>query len=209
MSFLSRFFARKLTYTPYFGADKNYPELIHVFGADRRMPEDGESYDIWHHRLIDTKDYSVVHGIKQTGNDFNIRSPFAQRALEEMSKKLNRDLVFNLKPAEPPVNFHFRDSLDSDTDVLPELPENGILITTYKTSALQRFSIQLSVDGKRKKAHLLDGHCDYYRKSVLLKEKNQLITTYRKESRGGLVGGMAFYVLDLASGELVKDEYII
>ena len=95
MSFFGNLFHSKITYTPYFKKDKNYPELIHVFGADRVMPEDGDSFDIWEHRVINMADFSVTKGIKQRGNDFDIKSGFAKRALEDMAKKMNRNLAFD------------------------------------------------------------------------------------------------------------------
>lgn len=100
MSFFGDLFSQKITYAEYVRRDKNYPELIHVFGARRVMPDEGDSFDIWHHRIIDTNDFSVIKGIKQNGNDFSIKSAFAKRALEDMAKKLNRNLAFDLLEGE-------------------------------------------------------------------------------------------------------------
>lgn len=236
MSFFGDFFKSKITYTPYFQKDKNYPELIHVFGAERVMPDEGDSYDIWEHRVINMNDFSVTNGIKQRGNDFDIKSGFAKRALEDMAQKLNRNLAFDLSKTEEeeeddsdysyddeeeteepevayvaPVKNSFRieerESGDSDTAVLPKLPKDGIVITLMKNSERARFSVALFRHGQTVKSHLLSGIGDYFRHEIYYPEKNQIIMTYRKENWFGS-GGMGFLVLNTETGEKLFNGYV-
>lgn len=245
MSFFRNLFSFKITYAEYVCKDKNYPELIHVFGARRVMPDEGDSFDIWHHRLINADDFSVTDGIKQQGNEFNIKSDFAKRALKEMAAKLNRNLAFDLgeeeqdyeeeeeeyeeesddsfdaeefeeeEPEEeyqPPAKNVFRvylhDSRDTDTAVLPKTPRDGIVLTTVKNTEREQFTVQVFRYGQSLCSHRLKGMGDYFRHEMYYPEKNKMIMTYRKEGWSGN-GGMGFYVLNLETGELIFDGYIV
>lgn len=231
MSFFGDLFRSKITFTPYFKQDKNYPELIHVFGSERVMPDEGDSFDIWQHCVISMADFSVTKGIKQRGNDFDIKSGFAKRALEDMARKLNRNLAFDLSKTDDeddtdyssdsedgeeleytaPVKNTFpveeRESGDSDTAVLPKLPKDGIVITLMKGSERERFSVELFRHGQAVKSHLLNGMGDYFRHEIYYPEKNQIIMTYRKENWFGS-GGMGFLVLNTETGEKVFDGFM-
>jgi hypothetical protein len=224
MSFFKDLFSRKITYLEYFNQDKNYSELIHVFGARRVMPEDGDSFDIWHHIIINTTDFSITKGINQRGNEFSIKSNFAQRALEEMSRKLNRNLAFDFTaeeqelaqyeseeelvfPTQESIEVILIDSLDTDTGELPKLPLNGIVLTTYKNFSAPRFTVQLYRNGVSICSHSLKGDPDYFRKSVFYPQNQTIVFSYRKEMSAA-IGGMAFFALNMSNGELLHDGFI-
>lgn len=220
MSFFRDLFSKKITYVEYFRSDRNYPELIHVFGARRIMPDEGDSFDIWRHCVVNAMDFSVTVGIEQRGNEFSINSGFAKRALEEMAKKMNRNLAFAAEknedddddepvtPKRSTVKFYLRDSNDTDTAELPKTPKDGVVLTTFKTEVREGFSVQPYSKGLPLQSHTLTGMCDYFRHAIFYPERNQLIVTYRKEKMGGTNGGMAFYVLDMNDGALLCDKFI-
>lgn len=114
MSFFSKLFTRKLTYVDTVCLDASYKDIVHVFGAIRVMPEDGDSFDIWRHAVIDLNTYEVTNGLQQTGNEFSVKSPFAIRAIEHMSQLMGRRLALGKKKEE--VEEEYEEELEEEYD---------------------------------------------------------------------------------------------
>lgn len=233
MSFFSKLFTRSITYIEWFSRDEQYDDILHVFGAIRVMPDEGDSFDIWRHAVIDMNNYTVINGLQQTGNDFSIKSPFAQRCIEHMSAQLNR----KLKPAaakedsdddderhmdddyiEPEPEFadletnceipitEF-DKNDSDTSEPKKLPRFGLVFNNTKFGDQERFTVQLYRSGIGMEAHPMKGMSDYFRYVLWLRKTNRIVVTYRKENWVGS-GGMGFFVLNATTGELIHNDLI-
>lgn len=208
MSLFKRLFTRKITYVEEFIRDARYPDQLHLFGAIRVMPDEGDSFDIWRHCLIDANTFQVTNGLQQRGNDFSIKSAFAKRALDEMSKQTGRQLQFNLETPKDAVKYYFADSNDTDTAELQPLPREGVLCTKLQgIESKERFRLELIRSGQIVATHTFKGLADYFRHSIFIPEKNLLYSTYRHEPAMG-IGGMAFYVLNIQTGELLHDDYI-
>lgn len=231
MSFFSNLFTRKLTYLNTVCRDEFHKDILHVFGAIRVVPEDGDSFDIWRHCVLDLNSFRITNGLQQTGNDFNINSPFAQRALEHMASLLGRQLGFAKKhdeddddedvyaddyvpaPDGPDLEENCEVEIadvkknDSDTTVLPKRLRSGLLFTELNSGDKERFSLEVMKSGVSLGTHLLNGDPDYFRHILLFRERNQVLITYRKTNwLGG--GGMAFIVLNYGTGEKVFDGYL-
>jgi hypothetical protein len=207
---LTKIFPRHLTYVTYFRRDLRSPELIHLFGANRCMPEDGDSFDIWRHLVIDIHSFEVTPGLEQRGNDFSIKSAFAKRALEAMSQQMNKPLDAPTDDIEEDDSFRVleRDSNDSDTEELEAPPSNGLILTKRTIGERERYQVELRRDGETLSSHILTGDCTYFRHLVFVPEENRLFATYRRTHWLGN-GGSGFYVLDLQTGALVHDGYVI
>ncbi|HTF02435.1 MAG TPA: hypothetical protein VK826_00355 [Bacteroidia bacterium] len=232
MSFFSRLFTRKITYVDTFCRDKSYSDILHVFGAIRIMPDEGDSFDIWRHAVIDVNTFEVINGLQQRGNEFSVKSPFAERCLKHMSEKMNRQLELDLKekkeeddeaawsddyvpePDGPDfedgceIMITDRDSSDSDTAEPKKLPKNGLVFTKNNIGDRERFTVELYKGGRSVVSHQMQGLPDYFRKALLLRAPSRLYVTYRKEGYWGMSGGMALFVLDMNTGEMIHDGYI-
>lgn len=225
MSIFGKFFTRNITYLESVTRDSNYADLLHVFGAIRIQPEDGDSFDIYRHCVIHLDTYEVTNGIEQRGNEFDIESPYAKRALESMSLKLNRKLTLARRiPADQEEdedargefadlesNCEFpveeRKSTDSDTALPKAAPADCIVFTESNTGDKNRFLVELIRNGQRRNAHRFNGMHDYFRHVIYLRSVNRLLCTYRMENWIGS-GGMAFFVLDATSGDLLVNKLL-
>lgn len=230
MSFFSKLFTRKLTFVDTVCRDAFHKDILHVFGAIRVMPEDGDSFDIWRHCVIDLNSFAVINGLQQTGNDFSIKSPYAQRALEHMAALMGRQLAFAAKKEEsddedmydddyvaPPEGPDLEENCeveitdlkryDSDTAEPQKRIRNGLVFTEMNFGERERFSLEVVKSGATMASHLLNGDPDYFRHVLYLRERNQLLITYRKTGWMG-AGGMAFIVLNYGTGEKAFDGYL-
>ncbi|TND10536.1 MAG: hypothetical protein FD123_178 [Bacteroidetes bacterium] len=208
MSFFSTFFTRKITYLDSLYKDKRNTDLLHVFGAIRVMPDEGDSFDIWRHAVINTQTYAVTNGIQQRGNDFEIESPFAQRAVNEMSTKLNRMLDVDPAKIEKQYELHFTDTNESDTVRKKKLPPERLHFVKDTSFENERYRMTLYKNDQPFETHRVYGDPEYFNHAVLLDEGKRLLYTYRKTGYWGMSGGMAFLALDLASGKILHDAYI-
>ena len=226
MSFFSRLFTRNITFIEAIKRDASCNDILHVFGAIRVMPDEGDSFDIYRYCVIDLNTYMVTNGIQQQGTSFSIKSAFAQRAIDAMSLQLNRQLALAEPKAplededgeemEPIAEFpdlaeHCEfpvvdlESGESDTDVPKKLPRNCLKFTKHTlTERGERFSVQLIRSGAGMEVHPMSGLHDYFRHVIRLKDTGRLLCTYRKENWIGS-GGMAFYVIDSSTGALLHD----
>lgn len=224
MSFFGKLFTRNLTFLEHVGRDQNYPEIVHVFGAIRVMPDEGESFDIYRYCIIDLNTYEVTNGLQQRGNSFSIKSAFAKRAVDEMSARLNRRLALKEKEVrydeegdEIEEKADFPDleencefpvaegrSDDSDTDEPKKLPRTALYFQKNNIESHERFKLQLIKGNVGMQEHQMHGMHDYFRYLLRFKDSGKLLGTYRKENWMGS-GGMAFYVIDLHTGDLLHN----
>jgi len=245
MSFFSDLFTRKITFIEWMGRDATYQDILHVFGAIRVMPDEGDSFDIYRHSVIDLNSYSVINGLQQRGTEFSIKSEFAKRCIQQMSQQMNRQLkpllkaenieqeeevevedqnenpedllrIFDIQTKtveEDPFEDNCeiavvdRDSHESDTSEAKKLPGTAIIFTKNKVGDRERFLLRLRRSGRDCSDHQMSGMPDYFRYVLHLKQSNRIVATYRKEGAFG-TGGMAFFVLDANSGELLHNDYI-
>lgn len=99
---------RRLTWMPAMVPDEN-GRFLHIFGAERISPEDGDSYDIFHHRLFDTRSFTILQGASQKGSDLELDSPFVDRSLAGFREE--HGLV--LRPIR---DYEYKDVTDDDDD---------------------------------------------------------------------------------------------
>lgn len=233
MSFFSKLFTRNITFIEWMGRDANYQDILHVFGAIRVMPDEGDSFDIYRHSVIDLNTYAVTNGLQQQGTEFSINSEFAKRCIDHMSLQMNRQLkplikgereeteeewlndtgeVFETESDSFEENCEMavvdRDSKESDTGEAKKLPKTGLIFTKNKSGENERFILCFRKSGRDVAEHQMNGMGDYFRHVIYLKQTNRIVVTYRKEGFFGMSGGMAFCVLDATTGALLHNELI-
>lgn len=229
MSFFSKLFTRKVTYIDTLCRDKCQKDVLHVFGARRVMPEDGDSYDIWRHCVIDLNTFYVTNGLEQTGNEFSTKSPYAKRAVEHMSSLLGKQLALLEKKEEDDEDVYADDYVpssdgpnledhceveirdrtlrDSDTAEPRKSIKNGLVFTEMNIGERERFSLAVIKSGVELSSFVISGDADYFRHVLHIKESNRLLVTFRKT--GMLTsGGMGFLVLDYGTGEKLHEGYL-
>ncbi len=233
MSFFGKLFTRNITFVQVLTRDENYDDILHVFGSVRVMPDEGDSFDIWRHSVIDLNSYQITNGLQQRGNEFSMKSAFAKRCIEQMSAQLNRNLKPSVKEessddddeefaddnySEPEPEFANLDDNcelpvtdidqnDSDTAEPKKLPRTGLVYTKNNIGDRERFKLQLHRSGRGMDVHQMNGMADYFRHILWLRKSNRIVGTYRKENWiGG--GGMAFFVLDANTGGLLHNDMI-
>lgn len=206
MSFFSRLFSRKITYIPELYRDKKNRDLLHVFGGISIMPDDGDSFTIWRHCVLNTETYVVTKGFEQRGSDFEIDSPFAGRAVNEMSRRLNRILEIDPEPIREEIPVHFGDVQESDTVKSKKLPSTRLHFIKL-SSERGVFSVQLCKDDISFASHKFYGDGEYFCHPVWLNGGQRLLFTFRQTGYWGMAGGMAFAVLDGTDGRLLHNAY--
>lgn len=225
-SFLRNLFARKLMLIDTICRDKNNRDLLHVFGAAVVMPEYGDSFDIWRHSVINIDTFEVTRGLEQKGNNFSIKSPYAQRAREKMEQLLGRPLEYELKKEED--DYESEEAYDAamdaeeknalqiqlldqnDTDTSEPVPEikNGLILTQFFQGDHTRYALRLMRGGLEVAKQTIKGDCSQTESHILLRDKNLLFFFYFRDPLFG-AGGRAFFVLDMNSGALLHDAYVL
>lgn len=232
MSFFSKLFTRNITFIEWMGRDASYQDILHVFGAIRVMPDEGDSFDIYRHSVIDLNSYTVINGLQQRGTEFSVQSEFAKRCLEDMSAKMNRQLKLAMKVEREETEEEWLndtgevfetesdsfeekcemavvdgDIHESDTGEAKKLPKNALIFTKNKTFEKERFLLCLRKSGHNFAEHQMSGLPDYFRYIFHLKQSGRIVGTYRKENSMG-TGGMAFFVMDANTGELLHNDML-
>jgi hypothetical protein len=212
---------RLLTWLQFFVPDGS-GRFLHIFGAERVMPEDGESFDIWHHRLFDLNTLTFHAGEKQRGDDLELDSPFVKRSMDALGKQVGFRLTlgqpaedvddqeepdendqYALRQSHPPLLL--REGSTTDTVKQRPLPADCIVVTMLNTEP-EKFTIAVRQNGVEKGSHLIPGDADYFGKVIWVDSKHWVAMTYRRLilSRSG----MALLILDYESGKLVFNNFI-
>lgn len=61
---------------------------LHVFGAERLMPEDGVSSDVWYHLMVEPRSGRWVSGAGAQGPDLKLRSAFVDQSMAGLAPVL-------------------------------------------------------------------------------------------------------------------------
>lgn len=61
---------------------------MHVFGAQRLMPEYGDSSDVWYHMMVEPRSGRWVAGASAPGPDLDLTSPFVTRSMTQLAETL-------------------------------------------------------------------------------------------------------------------------
>ncbi len=219
------FYLRKrsepLTFIQFFVPDGG-GRFLHLFGANRVMPENGDSFDIWHHRLFDLEALSFISGEKQRGNDLELNSPFVKRSVESLSRQLGCKLSLGT-PAEevddqdnPDENDQYAlrserpplllvDGTETDTVNQKMLPPDCVVVTKV-SSEPERFRISVRQNGRELGSHLVPGDPEYFGKVVWVSGKPWMVMTYRRIIQ--IRSGMALLVFNYADGKLIFNNFI-
>lgn len=188
--------------------DANY---IHILGARRIMPENGDSFDIFEHYVFDLTQMKYTKGGSQRGKNLDLKSEFVKRSLAQLSQKLNVQLAFQ------PVNEDFDDeedgllkvyrfeSVQSDTEVYENLSQDCMVFVEAGDDA-DHFSLTIYRGGQQMKKHSMRGMSDYFFKTIYVDEKGWLCFLYRKQIMTR--SGMAICIINYNSGEMVFDGFI-
>ncbi len=217
---------RRLTWMPAMVPDEN-GRFLHLFGAERISPEDGDSFDIFHHRLFDMRDFRVLQGASQKGDDLELDSPFVTRSLAGFQESLGvllrpiRDYEYKdvgddheappARPGEaatneiPPIPkgpvVEVRSSDESDTKKPKGLPAFGVIF--FENEETRRFRAEVYRDGRRLAVHSMLGDPDYFCHKFYDASTDRLFFTYNKKN----YAGMAIAVLDMKTGALLCDKF--
>lgn len=209
--------ARRVTYIAQWVKDDN-ARFIHLIAAVTYMPDDGDSFTIYHHQVFDIATRTFHRGEKQRGEDVDLNSPFVKRSMERLSREMKVNLQFRRKKDDDEADEKeelaragrpkviLRDAKQTDTQVVKRLPDDCIAFHDFGDEVL-RFTMEVRRSGRVVQSHKMSGQPNYYFKKHWDAERQQLIFTYRK---GGWVrGGMALAIVSWKDGSLVFDEYLV
>lgn len=213
--------ARLLTFVQFFVPDGS-GRFLHVFGSERRMPDDGESFDVWYHRVLDVEKLVFYQGESKRGDDLELDSPFVKRSMAQLSGELGVELSlgseaqdvddqedpdendqYALRSPHPPMVY--REGTESDTVKPKHIPKSCILVNQI-SSEPERFRISLRRDGAEVASHLVSGDADYFGKVIWLHDRPWVAMTYRRMV--SVRSGMAMLILDYKTGQMVFDQFI-
>ncbi len=205
---------RKLTWLVGLIPDEN-SEYLHIFGAERVAPEEGDSFDIFHHRLFHLKNFTIVQGDTQKGTDLELDSPFVERSVKRLRSELGvilsplTDYKYAEQDEEPEPNYpsgpviQERDTNESDT-VKSELPPR-LGVVFFMDKEKEYFRLEVYRDGSKISEHGMKGIADYFRFNYFDTNREILFFTYSK----GSYSGMAIAAVDMKSGVLLCDKFIL
>lgn len=195
--------------------DKKNPGLFHIFGAASYMPDDAPSFEKYRHYLLNTSDMKVIRGLEQIGSDFDIRSPFATRCLEQMKTISGRDLAFTLKNEDDEdddddsedrnkIEIIEHDKNESDTSVPKKIKGNAIEVFDTSFGERNTFSMKITLDGLTFSIPKVNGMSGV-NKVLWRKNEQKLFIFY---NRMKLVKfGVGLLVLDTSTGNVLFDDY--
>lgn len=200
-----------LTYAEFFINDAS-GKYIHILGARRVMPENGDSFDIYEHYLLDMQTLKLIKGDSQRGKSLDLKSEFVKRSMANLSALTG----IQLKMVQPNNNFNHEadgllkvyrfDQVQSDTEVFDPI-EGDSLVFIDQGDEADHFSMNLYRHGNLVKSHRMRGLSDYFFKTIYVEEKNWVCFIYRKQV-AGLLSGMAVCILNYENGELVMDKFV-
>lgn len=199
-----------LNHAEFFLKDVN-PNYIHILGARRIMPEDGDSFDIFEHYVFDISLMKYTKGGSQRGKNLDLKSEFVKRSLGQLSQKLNTKLVFQPRGKEYDdeenglLKVYRFEAVQSDTEVYEDLNPNCMVFVEAGDDR-DHFSLSIYRDGQLMRKHAMRGMSDYFFKTIYIDEKNWLCFLYRKQI--ATRSGMAICIINYNSGEMIFDGFI-
>lgn len=200
-----------LTYAEHFLRDKN-PRYIHILGAKRIMPDEGDSYDIFEHYVFDLDELKFTKGEGQKGKSLDIGSEFVKRNLKLLEQKLNTQLEFdhsskNEYDENGILKIYKFDDDQSDTEVYDELKNDNLTFIKRHVLNRERFTMILCRHGKELKRYEMKGDSDYFFKILYFENRLWLSFLYSKV-RGVYSTGMGLCILNYETGDLVYDGLV-
>lgn len=200
-----------LTYAEFLLKDMN-GQFIHILGARRVMPEQGDSFDIFEHYLFDLQQMKMIKGDSQRGKTLDLKSEFVKRSMDRLSAMKGCRLAFEWPKEGHDVErddllkvYRF-DEVQSDTEVFePIHPDCMVFIDRGDDG--DHFLLNIYRNGNKLATHQMKGMSDYFFKTIYLPERSWVCFLYRKQNMA-LRSGMALCILNYDSGEMIYDGFV-
>lgn len=205
---------RRLTWMPAMVPDEN-GRFLHIFGAERISPEDGDSFDIFHHRLFELQTFRIRQGASQKGDDLELDSPFVNRSLDGFRDTLGAIL-------RPIRDYEYKDVTEdeeegavfsrgpvvevrnaNETDTRKPRPAPPFSVLFFENEEARQFRAEVYRDGRKLADHSMKGDPDYFCHKFYDPSTERLYFTYNKND----LAGMAISVLDMKTGALLCDKF--
>jgi hypothetical protein len=201
-----------LTYPEFFIKDRN-PKYLHVLGAKRIMPDEGDSFDIFEHYVFDLDELKFIKGEGQKGKDLNLQSEFVKRNMQLLGEKLNTrlELVQHNEDYDDKEDgllkiYHF-DYDQSDTEVYDDLKNDNLTFIKRHSTNRDIFTMILCRHGKEMHRYEMKGMCDYFFKCLYFENRSWICFLYNKE-RGIYSNGIALCILNYETGDMIYDGFV-
>jgi hypothetical protein len=199
-----------LTFAEYFMKDKS-GSFIHILGARRIMPENGDSFDIFEHYVLDLQELKFTKGGSQQGKNLDLRSEFVKRSMAQLSQKLNVTLSFvQVKEdfddeQDGYLRVYRFDAVQTDTEVIDSIHPD-CLVFVDKGDEADHFSMLIYRGGNLLKRHEMRGMSDYFFKTIYFDDRNWLCFLYRKQKVAR--SGMAVCIINYETGAMIFDGFV-
>lgn len=182
---------------------------VHVFGQTIHMPEDGDSFSVYRHLVLELDTLRVVPGDKRRGEALELDSPFVAASMSRLSGQLGVKLAFagrvekNRRSSVPVV---IRSAKRSDTENERSPPPNSVILWTVSDTP-PRFDLELRCDGKTRLRKAMKGHVDEpFRKRCAVPARGLVLLTYLRDAN--FTTGVALLVIDVEEGVIRSDELL-
>ncbi|TSJ41610.1 hypothetical protein [Fluviicola chungangensis] len=187
----------------------NTLNFYHIFGHSMYMPDDSPSYEVYRHYVFNLSNYQFTAGDHQRGKGIDLNSPFVERSMETLSKKLGRTLspAPNKAIKHPEIKVIHRDLNASDTEVMEKIPANAFVVTKLRENDMGLSKVRLEIyrNGIEIRKHEFRGWAEHDFRIYETPFSNQVLMIY---SKGGINFGIALAVIDLTNGDFLFDQYI-
>lgn len=186
---------------------------FHLFGTRTYMPDDGDSFGVWHHLLFDSKTRTFLSGANQKGEDLHLDSPFVERSMAQLSEAVGAPLAFDRHAAKSDdgtkralgLPITHRDGGSTDTEQPEPLPADAFVVWALGNSPA-RFALELRRGGATKGRWSFPGTANFLALRKL--PDKLLLLTYLRETMDGTRVGAGMAILDPETGGTFMDDFV-
>ncbi len=183
-------------------------DLFHIFGHSIYMPDDSPSFEIYRHYVFDHSKLQFTAGDHQQGTGIDIDSPFVERSVEMLSRKMGRTL--HMAPdneIRSEIKVIRRDLNATDTEVIEKIPNNAFVVTKLRENEMGFSKVRLEIyrGGINIRCHEFKGWAEHPFRIFKTPFSNEVMLMY---SKGRVNYGIALAVIDVANGDFLFDQYI-
>lgn len=186
--------------------------FVHIIGEHRYMPDDGDSYSVYHHRLLDRMNGKIYQGGHQQGNKIDLDSDFLQRTKGVLEAMVKQKLSFEVNSSFSTNSWsdEVKDRpactelpwLESDTERPKLLPDFGVVFRELHGSS-DKFSVEVRSNGKRQMKHEIKGSV-HGRACLYDKKKSELLFLYGQ----GMFSRVGICIVEMASGKMILQRLV-
>lgn len=185
---------------------------LHVFGQKTYMPDDSDSFSVFHHLLLDLDTRECIAGDKRRGEDLDLDSPFVAASMEALSARLGTTLALSRKKkrdaADPEGGLPIitQKATHTDTERPKPLPDNAVILWTVSETP-PRFDLEFRRDGTSRARWSLRGRAERpWLAWRWFPRRGLLVMTYHRDL--GFRSGVGLLIIDTRTLTILSNAFL-